>query len=163
MRAGTEKRRAMAFMSIILRFGQGSELLKTWIISERIEHRIEPEQCRSQRNARTKRAQRKVSIIASAKRRWRDRLLLFALPPGRKTQSKQDQLTHLSRPGSQSLRAPPVLTRRPCYQGSSQSEQDPQGGYGFPVVLSGRIPVRCVLSPSFLGSRMITSDLLRPA
>src|SRR5512133_1523304 len=63
-------------------------------------------------------APNKVSIIASAKRRWHDRILLLALPPGRESQSKQDQLAHLSRSDSPSWPAPIVLARWPYRRGS---------------------------------------------
>src|SRR5438067_13206102 len=92
-----------------------------------------------------------MSIIISPKWRWRDRLLLFGPPPGRKTQSKRDQLPHLSRLGSQSCPAPIELARRPCHPSSHQSEQDRQSGDDFPVVLSGKIPVHCVPVANFPG------------
>src|SRR5215471_9226450 len=60
-------------------------------------------------------------------------------------------VTASSRSDSQPLLFPLASTRRPCHRDSCQSERGPREGYDFPVVLSGKIQVRCVLVASFPG------------
>src|SRR5207247_9625354 len=64
------------------------EFLKACIAAQRIEHRIEPEEGGSIRNAHAQ-PLRTVSRVVSVKQRWRGRALPCALPLGRGSRSKK--------------------------------------------------------------------------
>ena len=79
----------MLFVRRFRRFG-GDEFLEARIIPKRIEHRIEPEQRRSERHARQPARHRTGSRVVSVKRRWRGRVPPCAPPPGRGSRSDWD-------------------------------------------------------------------------
>jgi len=129
---------------------RGSEFLKTRIISERVEHRIEPEAMyRSKETPDQVGPAKRVSLIASAKRRWRDRLPPFWRCHSGEKPIEQDQFTQSFATGIRAMARSPGVNAAVLLPRLISGEHDRQGGYGFPVFFQERFN-SCVSVAQFL-------------
>ena len=149
--------------SIILRFVHGSELLETRILSERIEHGIESKQRGSQWCPRTKRTGirdgRKFLQCGNSA----VGLSCLRCHPGEKLHRSGTSYRVLldgvnSHPLLRQLQRGGLVTK--AHIGQSKI---PQEDMIFRLFFQERFQFDACLSPAFLGSHVITSDLLRPA
>ena len=140
------------------------QFLEARIIPERIEHRIEPEQRRSERHALKPVRLRTVSKAVSVKRRWRGRVLPSALPPGRGSRSERDRLrasfsigiTAMAR--SDKSECGGFVTKTHIDQREISNED-----IIFRLFFEERFQFAARLSPTFLGGGMVAGDFLCPA
>ena len=139
-----------------------AEFLEARIIPERIEHRIEPEQRRSERYVSSQRPHT-VSRVASAERRWRGRALPYAPRPGRRISIEMGPvkasfssgfaaIARSDRANAAALSPRPILIRAR----SSRRESI------FWLFFKKRFKLAARLSPTFVGGDMVAGDFLRP-